>query len=108
MKLLKKIQEMIKERGRNLTLIDSPAVGIRQAMKAKDAEAKMEDIDLDTTLNMEPKEVMLVDDKDEEDRELCDFCQPFGRPCCMGCLLGGGGRKLRTFGPNGNVHGFAP
>ena len=48
------------------------------------------------------------DDEDEEDRELCDFCQPFGRPCCMGCLLGGGGRRLRTFGPNGNIHGFAP
>ena len=48
------------------------------------------------------------DSEDEDDRELCDFCKPSGRPCCMGCLLGGWARRLRTFGPGGNIHGFAP
>merc|ERR1711890_208626 len=62
MKMAKKIQKIkdIKEVERDLALIQSPAAGLRQAMKAKQAEAAMEDAEVDTTLDMEAKEVVRV------------------------------------------------
>merc|ERR1711890_89401 len=58
MKMAKKIQKIkdIKEVERDLALIKSPAAGLRQAMKAKAAEAEMEDTEVNTTLDMEAKE----------------------------------------------------
>ena len=41
---------------------------------------------------------------DEEEKELCDFCRPHGRPCCMKCLIGKGSKRIVNI--RGNVHGF--
>merc|ERR1711874_633329 len=58
MKLAKKIQKAkdIKEVERDLALIKSPAAGLRQAMKAKAEEVAMEDTEVDTSPNLEPKQ----------------------------------------------------
>merc|ERR1712226_59238 len=62
MKLAKKIQKVkdIKEVERDLALTKPPAAGLRQAMKAKAAEAEMDDTEVDTTLDLEPKEIVRV------------------------------------------------
>merc|ERR1712050_124548 len=62
MKLAKKIQKIkdIKEVERDLALIKSPAAGLRQAMKAKDAEVTMEDAEVDTTLQLNSSEKVKV------------------------------------------------
>ena len=47
--------------------------------------------------------------EDQEEAELCAFCKPRGRPCCLPCILGGGStKKLVNLGIGGNIHGFAP
>ncbi|CAF1429503.1 unnamed protein product, partial [Didymodactylos carnosus] len=59
------------------------------------------------TFATSPQGIAEQQKEDDQPRELCRYCAPKGRPCCLTCFLGRSGRKIVPLGSGGNVYGFS-